>query len=114
MLLAGLPRETNYRQGTYTSSHILAYPWCLEHSFPTETIVSAALPFCFALIPRICETYQHLLVLAHSDALSLNNLNIFQATENIVLHLERGLDAESAAFLDGERLILETVDRSRL
>lgn len=31
-----------------------------------------------------------------------------------MLDLERGLDAESAAFLDGEWLILETVDRSRL
>jgi hypothetical protein len=52
----------------------------------------------------------HLLVLANSDALALESLNVFQTRQDFMLDDERGLHLVSAAFLDGEWLVFETLD----
>lgn len=52
----------------------------------------------------------HLLVLANSDAFTLESLNVFQTREDFMLDDERGLHLVPAAFLDGERLVFERLD----
>lgn len=58
------------------------------------------------------STYQHLLVLADPDSLPLHNLQVLQTAQHLVVHLEHDLDAERGALLDGERLVLEVVERA--
>lgn len=53
---------------------------------------------------------EHLLVLADTDTLALNGLDVLEATENIVVDLENDLDVELGTLLDGEGLVLEAVD----
>jgi hypothetical protein len=56
--------------------------------------------------------YHHLLhLLANSQA--LDNLEIFQASQDLMLNLELGLHAESSALLDGEGFALERLDSTR-
>jgi hypothetical protein len=52
-------------------------------------------------------TYNHLLVLANANTLSLDDLDILQTTENIMLDLELGRHPEPGAFLDLERMVFE-------
>ena len=59
-------------------------------------------------------TYDHLRVLAHSDALSLDNLHIVQPTQDLVLDLERSNHGKLGTFLDLEGLVLERVLTARL
>jgi hypothetical protein len=49
----------------------------------------------------------HLLVLAHGNALSLDLLDILEAGKNLVLNDEGGLDLVSAALFDVEGVVLE-------
>ena len=48
------------------------------------------------------QTHYHFLVLAHPNALSLDDLQIFQAAQDIMLHLEVGLHAKLSTLLDRE------------
>jgi hypothetical protein len=52
----------------------------------------------------------HFLVLADSDTLSLQKLNILQPTEHFMLHDEDGFHLISTAFFDCERLVFERID----
>lgn len=52
------------------------------------------------------RTHQHLLILANTNALPLNDLEILQTAEDLMLDLEYGLDAEIGPLLDRERLVL--------
>lgn len=49
----------------------------------------------------------HLLVLADSDTLSLDNLDVLKARENLVLDLELGDHGELSSLLDLEWLVLQ-------
>jgi hypothetical protein len=52
---------------------------------------------------------EHFLVLANTDTLALDGLDILEATEHIVVDLENNLDVELGTLLDGEGLVLEAV-----
>ena len=52
-------------------------------------------------------THQHLLIFSDLDALSLNDLEVLETTQDFMLDLEVGLHAELGAFLDNEGLIFE-------
>jgi hypothetical protein len=65
------------------------------------------------LQPKHKETYQHFLVLAHPDALALDELYVFESTKHIMMDLELNLDPEGRSLLDGERLVLEGLDCTR-
>lgn len=54
-------------------------------------------------------TYNHFLILANSDALSLDNLNIMQTAKNLVLDLEFGSHAELGTLLYLEWLVLQSL-----
>ena len=58
-------------------------------------------------------TYQHFFVFRHLDAFPLHTLHILQAAQDIMLDLEDGLHVELRAFLDGEWLALEFLERAR-
>lgn len=49
----------------------------------------------------------HLLILAHANAFALDNLDVLQATQDLVLHLELGRHVELGALLNLERLLLQ-------
>lgn len=53
------------------------------------------------------STHQHLGVLGDLDALALDDLDVVQATENLMLDLELGAHGELGALLDLEGLVLE-------
>ena len=55
----------------------------------------------------------HLLVLAHSNSLALESLNVFQTRQDFVLNNEGGLHLVSATFLDGEWLFFERLNSAR-
>jgi hypothetical protein len=52
---------------------------------------------------------EHFLVLANTDTLALDDLDVLEATEDIVVDLEDNLDVELGTLLDGEGLVLEAV-----
>lgn len=52
-------------------------------------------------------THNHLLVLANSDTLALNDLDVVQTAKNLVLNLELGRHGEFHTFLDFEWLVLQ-------
>lgn len=56
------------------------------------------------------STHQHLLILANPNTLPLNHLQVLQTAQHLMVHLEDNLDPERSALLDGERLILETLE----
>lgn len=58
-------------------------------------------------------SYNHLGVFGHTDALAFNDLNVVQATEDLVLDFELSAHGESGTLLDLERLVFETVFASR-
>ena len=53
---------------------------------------------------------QHLLILAHTDTLALHHLQVLQAAEDFIVHLEQDLDVEFGALLNGKWLLLQGVD----
>lgn len=53
---------------------------------------------------------QHLLILAHTDTLALDNLQVLETTQDVVVDLEDDLDVELGTLLDSEWLFLEGVD----
>lgn len=54
--------------------------------------------------------HNHLLVLCHSNSLSLHHLEVLHPAEDFMLDLELGLHPELGAFFDGERFVLELFD----
>jgi hypothetical protein len=60
------------------------------------------------------ETTDHLLVLADFDALALDGLDILETREDFAVDGEDHLHLIGAAFLDGERMFAECVDRAWL
>ena len=52
-------------------------------------------------------TYQHLLVLRNTDALSSDDLDILETTEDLMLYLKLSAHGKLNSFLDLERVILE-------
>ncbi len=54
--------------------------------------------------------YNHFLLLTNRHTLALDSLNVLQARENVVLHLEFGRQMELGALLDLERILLEALD----
>lgn len=58
-------------------------------------------------------THNHFFCLANANTLTLHDLQIFQTTENVVLHNEGCLHAKPGAFLDGEWFGFESLDASR-
>lgn len=53
------------------------------------------------------SAYNHLLVLADSDTLSLDDLNVVKTRQDFMLDLESGCHAELDTLLDLEWLVLE-------
>lgn len=56
---------------------------------------------------------QHLLILANTDTLALDHLQVLETTQHLMVDLEDHLDVELGTLLDGEGLVLESVDGSR-
>lgn len=54
------------------------------------------------------ETYNHFLILANTNTLALDDLDVVQSRQNLVLDLELRRHAELGALLDFERLVLES------
>lgn len=62
-------------------------------------------------LPQL-KSYNHLLVLSHTDALPLHHLQILQPAKHIMLNPKSGLHAELGIFFDGERFGLEFLKRT--
>jgi len=60
------------------------------------------------------EAANHLLVLANSDTLALDGLDVFETRENFVVDGEKDLHLVFGAFLDGERVLAEGIEGARL
>lgn len=58
-------------------------------------------------------SYNHLGVFGHTNALAFNDLNVVQATKDLVLDFELSAHGESGTLLDLERLVFEAVFASR-
>ncbi len=56
------------------------------------------------------KTHNHFLILTHSNAFPLDDLQILQAAQDIVLHPESSLHAELRALFDGEGLRLQRLN----
>ena len=61
-----------------------------------------------------CEAANHFLVLVHFDALALDLLDVLQARKNLTVDSEDDLHLVGAAFLDGEWVLAQGLDRARL
>lgn len=83
--------------------------WCTEAACPCWERTSPILHVSTStsIYSVNFETYNHLTILRHLDTLALDNLNIVQAAQNLVLHLESGRHGELGALLDLEGLVLE-------
>lgn len=92
---------------TYISSHTSACRRCSAHSSPRRQSDNHQDNHTRG------RTHQHLLILANTNPLPLNNLEILQTAEDLMLDLEYGLDAEIGPLLDRERLVLQPVERAR-
>lgn len=55
---------------------------------------------------------QHLLILADTNTLALDHLQVLETTQHLMVDLEDNLDVELSTLLNGERLVLKTVDSS--
>lgn len=66
-----------------------------------------------SVVLRGLNADQHLLVLADTNALSLHDLDVLQAAQDVMLDLESGLHAELGSLFDGERLRLQRLKRAR-
>jgi len=59
-------------------------------------------------------TADHFLVLAHPNALTLGDLDVFKTGENLMLDHEIRLHLVLATLLDGERFLLQALKSARL
>lgn len=69
--------------------------------------------FFFSLPKFRVLSYNHLGILGHADALALDDLNVVQATEDLVLNFEFSAHGELGALLDLEWLVFEAIFASR-
>lgn len=77
-------------------------PWI----YPSATIPPAA--------PLLkIRTHKHFLILAHSNPLPFDNLDILQSAQDFMLYHECRLDAEHRALFDCEWLAFESINSSR-
>lgn len=60
-------------------------------------------------VVKLC-TNQHFFILAHSDTLALDNMDIFQSAQHLMVDSKFDLGVELGAFLDSEWFVLERLE----
>jgi hypothetical protein len=56
------------------------------------------------------RTYQHLFIFSQLDSLALDNMDVFQSTQHLVVHLESNLGVELGPLFDCEGLVLQFLE----
>lgn len=108
--LRGLARAVSQgseRKTTCSRAHISWCRWavyrCSVHNFPARCISHRG---GYVRSPRR-RTHDHLRVFGDLQPFPLHDLDIVQATENLMLNFELGAHRELGAFLDLEGLVLK-------